>query len=160
MFIRTVCEMACCFFRCYLSLLWHFHSPLLTSVNFKNSQLSAKLSRSNQNYCHDSPVWVKWPFNYNTLLLSSVLDAVCCCCCFLSQVSLWKKVLFILGGTTWLNDGSMKGLTMSQTVCHKSVKEVIHEQWALGLGSDYLIETCLATTANFITWCQHTLSGS
>lgn len=49
---------------------------------------------------------------------------------------------------------------MSQTVCHKSVKEVIHEQWAIGLGSDSVIETCLVTTANFITWCQRTLSGS
>lgn len=49
---------------------------------------------------------------------------------------------------------------MFPTVCHKSVKEVIHEQRARGLGSLSLIETCLATTANFITWCQRTLSGS
>lgn len=83
------------------------------------------------------------------------------CLALLSQPGLsLKNSVFILGGTTWLNDGSKKGATMYPTVCHKSVKEVIHERRARGLGSHSLIETCLATTANFITWCQRTLSGS
>lgn len=69
-------------------------------------------------------------------------------------------VVFVLRGTTCLNDGSMKAATKSQPVCHESVKEVIHERWPVALGSDSLIETCLATTANFITWCRRTLSGS
>lgn len=65
-----------------------------------------------------------------------------------------------LSGTTWLKDGSMSGGTKWRTACHEPVKEVIHEQRLRRFGSGALIETCLATTANFITWCRRTLSGS